>query len=340
MTTMSAEIATCATAPELSHLVPPNRPGPGRSLCARFEAQVSLTPCEVAVKHGDSVLTYKELDESADRLAACLQARGVRPETPVALLLDRSLEMVVAILGVLKAGGCYVPIDLAYPPERARFMLEDTGAPIVITQERLASRLPAEGKATRLFIDTEWSSIAAHEKPSPSSLSPNNAAYIIYTSGSTGRPKGVVVTHHNVLRLLDQTQPWYGFDNRDVWPLFHSYAFDVSVWELWGALLHGGRLIIVPYLTSRSPADFYALLAAERVTVLNQTPSAFRQLIWAEATAPAQLPLSLRYVICAGEALELQSLKPWFDRHGDERPRVVNMYGITETTVHSTYRVI
>jgi amino acid adenylation domain-containing protein len=142
------------------------------------------------------------------------------------------------------------------------------------------------------------------------------------------------------LRLLEQTAPWYGFDADDVWPLFHSYAFDVSVWELWGSLLYGGRLVIVPYLASRSPSDFYQLLAREKVTVLNQTPSAFRQLIWAEGKAERRLALNLRYVICAGEALELQSLKPWFDRHGDKRPVVVNMYGITETTVHSTYRPI
>src|SRR5262249_47563130 len=115
-----------------------------------------------------------------------------------------------------------------------------------------------------------------------------NIAYIIYTSGSTGNPKGVLVTHHNVARLLEQTQPWYGFNSNDVWPLFHSYAFDVSVWEIWGALLNGGTLVIVPYLVTRSPMDFYALLEHDKITVLNQTPSAFRQLIWAEVTSPVK----------------------------------------------------
>ena len=219
-------------------------------------------------------------------------------------------------------------------------MLEDAGASVLLTHESLVSSLPAN-TATVLRIDADWPGIAA-ESPSsrPSGAVGGNAAYIIYTSGSTGKPKGVVVTHHNVLRLLEQTEPWYGFNPDDVWPLFHSYAFDVSVWELWGALLHGGRLAIVPYLVSRSPSDFYQLLAREKVTVLNQTPSAFRQLIWAESKAESRLELNLRYVICAGEALELQSLKPWFERHGDKRPVVVNMYGITETTVHSTYRPI
>ena len=258
----------------------------------------------------------------------------------MALYLDRSLEMVVSILGVLKAGGCYVPIDLAYPKERVAFMLEDAAAAIILTQGNLATSLPKKA-ATILCVDTDWPSIA-EESPSSPPITANgdNAAYIIYTSGSTGKPKGVVVTHHNVLRLLCQTEHWYRFNSVDVWPLFHSYAFDVSVWELWGSLLYGGRLVIVPYLVTRSPSEFYQLLADEKVTVLNQTPSAFRQLIWAESKAEKAQELSLRYVICAGEALELQSLKPWFERHGDKGPVVVNMYGITETTVHSTYRLI
>src|SRR5205085_11860028 len=127
------------------------------------------------------------------------------------------------------------------------------------------------------------------------------------------------------------------------WTLFHSYAFDFSVWELWGALLYGGRVVVVPFSVSRDPAAFYELLRRERVTVLNQTPSAFRQLNQAEEGLPernggAQTELSLRLLIFGGEALELKSLRPWFQRHGDQRPRLVNMYGITETTVHVTYR--
>ena len=305
-----------------------------------FEVRARERKDAVALKFGENILTYGELDARSNQLAARLRKMGVGPEMPVALYLDRSLEMVVSILGVLKAGGCYVPIDLAYPKDRVAFMMEDAAAGIVLTQAHLAKSLPA-GSAEILCVDSEWPSIAEEDRLSRSAgATGNNAAYIIYTSGSTGKPKGVVVTHHNVLRLLSQTEHWYKFNSTDVWPLFHSYAFDVSVWELWGSLLYGGRLVIVPYLTTRSPSDFYELLAREKITVLNQTPSAFRQLIWAESKAPTPLQLTLRYVICAGEALELQSLKPWFDRHGDKQPVVVNMYGITETTVHSTYRPI
>src|SRR5581483_1903693 len=305
-----------------------------------FEAQARRTPEALAVTFKQQQLTYRELNEQANKLARHLRTLGVKPEVRVALYLERSQWMIVSILAVLKAGGAYVPIELAYPPERLKFMLEDAQPVVLITEQSLSSRLPAQTPPV-LCLDREWPGILKHsgETPEPAA-SRHNAAYVIYTSGSTGKPKGVIVTHHNVVRLLRQTEHWYHFNSSDVWPLFHSYAFDVSVWELWGCLFYGGRLIVVPYLVTRSPAEFYDLLAREKVTVLNQTPSAFRQLIWAETQAPVKHELNLRYVICAGEALELQSLKPWFDRHGDQKPEIVNKYGITETTVHSTYRVI
>ena len=174
----------------------------------------------------------------------------------------------------------------------------------------------------------------------PLLTTPDNLAYVIYTSGSTGQPKGVLITHHNVTRLFSSTRPWFQFDSGDVRTLFHSYAFDFSVWEMWGALLHGGRLVIVPRWVSRSPELFYELLAANRVTVLNQTPSAFRQLIQAEQSSTKSQDLAFRVVILGGEPLHVQNLRPWFNRHEDQSPRLVNMYGITETTVHVTYRPI
>ncbi|WP_193475571.1 AMP-binding protein, partial [Streptomyces griseomycini] len=167
-------------------------------------------------------------------------------------------------------------------------------------------------------------------------LVPEHPAYVIYTSGSTGRPKGVVVAHQNVVRLFTATDDWFGFGPDDVWTLFHSFAFDFSVWELWGALLYGGRLVVVPHDVSRSPADLLDLLVRERVTVLNQTPSAFHQLSQADAERPGA-GLALRYVVFGGEALEPSRLADWFARHGDRSPVLVNMYGITETTVHVTY---
>jgi amino acid adenylation domain-containing protein len=317
---------------------------PGPSLHAIFAAQAARWPEAVAVTCDGEGLSYRELDGRANRLAHHLIGLGVAPGDLVGLCLERSMEMVVAILGVLKAGGAYVPLDPAYPRERLAFMLADSRVPVLLAEETLAGVLPETGAATRVvLLDRDRERIAAESSEAPDvEVSAGHPAYVIYTSGSTGRPKGVVVRHGNALRLFTATQPWFDFGPEDVWTLFHSYAFDFSVWELWGALLHGGRLVVVPFWVSRSPEAFYELLARERVTVLNQTPSAFRQLIWAEGSAlgGAAPDLALRYVVFGGEALEPASLAPWFERHGDQRPRLINMYGITETTVHVTYRPI
>ncbi len=286
----------------------------------RFEQQAAATPDAVAVSFEGERLTYRELNARANRLAHHLRSRGVGPETCVGVLLERSLEQVVNILGVLKAGGYYLPLDPAYPGERLSFMLEDAGA--------------------TLLLNGEPEGISNHSVENlPHAVFPENLAYVIYTSGSTGQPKGVAVTHANVARLFDATYPWVGFDKHDVWTLFHSCAFDFSVWELWGTLLYGGRLVVVPFAVSRDPVAFYELLRRERVTVLNQTPSAFWQLSKAEDDLP-KTDLALRLIIFGGEALELQRLRPWFQRHKDDRPQLINMYGITETTVHVTYRPI
>ncbi|MDB6053781.1 MAG: amino acid adenylation enzyme/thioester reductase family protein [Verrucomicrobiales bacterium] len=305
-----------------------------------FEQQALERPGCPAVCCEGKILTYRELNEVSNRLAHYLKKLGVEQDTPVGLCFDRSLEMIIAILAVLKAGGAYVPVDLAYPRERLSFMLTDSRAPVLLTMESLAASLPEHGART-IHLDSHRATIGKESSENlPDEVKGANAAYIIYTSGSTGTPKGVTVTHHNTVRLFRATDAWFHFNSNDVWTLFHSYAFDFSVWEIWGALLFGGRLVVVPYLVSRSPSLFYDLLGQEGVTVLNQTPSAFRQLIWAEDSSQSKRPLKLRYVVFGGEALELQSLRPWFDRHGDETPQLVNMYGITETTVHVTYRVI
>jgi amino acid adenylation domain-containing protein len=303
-----------------------------------FEQQVARNPEQVAVVFGEEKVSYRELNERANQLSHRLHRLGVGPEVLVGVLLERSVEMVVALLGILKAGGAYLPLDPAYPLDRLSFMMADAGATVLLTQNSLRGTLP-QSQATVVRLDTEWDNIAKESTENPAAvLNVSNLAYVIYTSGSTGRPKGVMVTHANVSRLFTATEELFRFDEQDVWTLFHSYAFDFSVWELWGALLYGGRLVVVPYWVSRTPQAFYELLIQERVTVLNQTPSAFRQLLVAEQD---RAPLdSLRYVIFGGEALELSSLREWFARHGEEQPQMINMYGITETTVHVTYRRI
>jgi amino acid adenylation domain-containing protein len=314
-----------------------------RALHVRFEAMVSARPDAIAVSGAHGKLTYAELNARANALARHLRTLGVTRGSIVGLRLDRDVHLATGILGILKAGAAYLPIDTSYPESRAEFMLGDSGARAVVTESSLASGAVSDIPhvlVDQLVVESDdrLASQNAHGATDASHV--DDLAYVIYTSGSTGQPKGVLVTHRNVARLFDSTRPWFAFDERDVWSLFHSVAFDFSVWEFWGALLHGGRLVVVPFTVSRSPEDFLALLATERVTVLNQTPSAFRQLIAADATSTSPIDLALRFVVFGGEALDVNMLRPWFDRRGDQTPQLVNMYGITETTVHTTYRPI
>jgi amino acid adenylation domain-containing protein len=312
---------------------------PQKCLPEMFEEQVAATPTGVAVEYEDRGLTYAELNRRANQLGHYLKKLRVGPEVRVGIRMERGLDMVIAILGVLKAGGAYVPLDPNYPAERVAYMLEDSQARVLLLDEHAKEARPQfDGIAVELQRDKE-----KIEQESSSQLNlkitPENIAYVIYTSGSTGRPKGVMVSHGNVAWLMRQTEPWFQFDERDVWTLFHSYAFDFSVWELWGALLYGGRLVVVPYWVTRSPEEFLDLLVRKRVTVLNQTPSAFQQLMRAEEEKGGMQELALRLVIFGGEALEFQSLRSWLERH-PQRPQLVNMYGITETTVHVTYHPV
>jgi amino acid adenylation domain-containing protein/FkbM family methyltransferase len=302
-----------------------------------FEAQVRRSPGAIAVVCDGQGLTYDELNRRANQVAHSLRATGVGPETIVGLFLERSLDLVVGVLGILKAGGGYLPIDPVYPDDRIGFMLEDSGAAMVVSWGPLRPRLPASAKV--LLLDDHETLAAQPEGDPASGARPDNLAYVIYTSGSTGKPKGVQIEHRQGVRLFSATDAWFHFGPEDVWTLFHSIAFDFSVWELWGALLYGGRLVVVPYAVSRNPEAFHDLVAREGVTVLNQTPAAFRTFMRADESARVG-SLALRYVIFGGEALDLQTLRPWFERHGDSRPQLVNMYGITETTVHVTYRPI
>ncbi|HEU4325820.1 MAG TPA: amino acid adenylation domain-containing protein [Roseiflexaceae bacterium] len=306
----------------------------------RFAAQAAATPGATALVYEGQRLSYAELDGQANRLAHLLIAQGVGPETLVAICMERSALLVVAILGVLKAGGAYVPVDPAYPTGRIRLILHDARPAVVLTnggQLALAEGGPAGWRQIDLADDAALLAQQPASAP-PQRALPDNLAYVIYTSGSTGRPKGSLISHANVDRLLRACEPWFGFGPQDVWTLFHSAAFDFSVWELWGALCYGGRLVVVPFLSSRAPEAFYDLLVSEGVTVLNQTPSAFQQLVAVDRGRADAQRLALRLVIFGGEALHLPSLLPWVERHGDQAPLLVNMYGITETTVHVTYR--
>ncbi|MFQ6571907.1 amino acid adenylation domain-containing protein [Pseudomonas sp. UM16] len=288
----------------------------------------------VAVTCGAQQLTYAQLNGRANALAHTLIARGVGPDVLVGLAVERSLEMVIGLLAILKAGGAYVPLDPAYPQERLAYMIEDSGIVLLLSQPALHAQLPLPADLPVLLL--EAGEQALREDDPLTTVTPDNLAYVIYTSGSTGKPKGTLLPHRNVLRLFAATDSWFNFGPQDVWSLFHSYGFDFSVWEIFGALLYGGRLLVVPHEVSRSPREFYQLLCAEGVTVLNQTPSAFKALMQVACTEPGKQ--ALRQVIFGGEALDVKSLRPWFERFGDRAPHLVNMYGITETTVHVTYR--
>ncbi|MET0396676.1 MAG: amino acid adenylation domain-containing protein, partial [Longimicrobiaceae bacterium] len=300
-----------------------------------FARQAERAPHAPAVTSGGETLTYAELERRANRLAHHLRRRGVGPEVRVAVCAERSAELVVALLAVLKAGGAYLPVDPAYPAERIAYLLEDSGCAIILAQEALRPLL-GDAPIEVIALGGALADAGGDESAPEVQVAPENAAYVIYTSGSTGRPKGVVVTHANVSRLFAATEAWFGFGEQDVWTLFHSYAFDFSVWEIWGALLHGGRLVVVPFDVSRDPEAFHALVQREGVTVLSQTPSAFRQFIRVDGERGGDL--ALRVVVFGGEALEPASLREWVERRGAETPRLVTMYGITETTVPVTYR--
>ncbi|KGV00694.1 D-alanine--poly(phosphoribitol) ligase, subunit 1 [Burkholderia pseudomallei MSHR4377] len=316
-----------------------------------FEAQVDRKPEAIALTFDGQRLSYAELNARANRLAHYLQARGVGPDRLVALCAERGIEMVVGLLAILKAGGAYVPLDPAYASDRLRGIVQDS-QPALVLADAVGRAALGELDGALPVIDLETDALRWREMPATNpevaSQHVHHLAYVIYTSGSTGRPKGVMVEHAQVVRLFGATQAWFGFDERDVWTLFHSHGFDFSVWEMWGALLHGGRLVIVPTEVTRTPSAFFALLCAEGVTVLNQTPSAFQALMSAQEEREEREEAAgnieranvvahrLRYVIFGGEALEPRTLASWYARHG-ERTQLVNMYGITETTVHVTY---
>ncbi|MDG9723032.1 non-ribosomal peptide synthetase [Streptomyces sp. DH41] len=325
------------------------RPAPSAptTLSELFDAAARRDPTATAVTQcgldgGTRSLTYGELADAKERLASALRTAGVGPGRRVAVAVPPSVEQVTALVAVVGAGGAYVPLDPAYPDERLEYILTDAAPQVVLVapdqRDRFTRLLSRTGMpAARVLVQGD-------EPPSTSTVPGPGAdrhdpAYVIYTSGSTGRPKGVVVPHAGVVTLLAGTRPDMDFGADDVWVQFHSFSFDFAVWELWGALAHGGELLVPEYGLTRSPVDFHRLVRERGVTVLNQTPSAFYQFAEADRQAGRPLP-ALRRIIFGGEALDLGRLRDWVERHGTGSPELVNMYGITETTVHVTHRVL
>jgi tyrocidine synthetase-3 len=299
-----------------------------------FEEQAAKTPDNIALVYREKEMTYAELNAGANKLARTLRDCGVGPDDVVGVLADRSFEMIIAILAILKAGGAYMSIDPLYPSERIAYMLENSGAKVLLTLENEACRTDFKGRI--VLLDDEEQRSADESNPDIINK-PSDLAYIIYTSGSTGKPKGVMIEHRNVVRLLFNDKFQFAFGETDVWTLFHSFCFDFSVWEMYGALLYGGKLIVIPKEAAMDTRQFLRILKTEKVTVLNQTPSAFYSLASEDMSANAGLS-ALRYVIFGGEALKPHMLKTFKEKYPDIK--LINMYGITETTVHVTFKEI
>ncbi len=294
------------------------RPTTPVSIPAIFAAQVARVPDAVALSCGEPSWTYRELDEAANRLAHLLVSQGVGPGQYVALLFSRSAEAIVSILAVLKAGAAYLPIDPVVPDARLKFIVEDAAPIVLLTTAALRSRLDGFDLTVIDVDDPRIDNQPSATLPAPA---PDDIAHIIYTSGTTGVPKGVAVTHHNVTRLFESLDD--GLDRAGVWTQCHSLAFDYSVWEIWGPLLGGGQLVVVPESVAASPDDFHALLVSKQVSVLSQTPTALAAL--------AQEGLESAALVVAGEACPAEVVDQWAPGRV-----MVNGYGPTETTVYAT----
>ncbi len=306
------------------------------TLVSLFEDQVNRTPDNEAVCFNEEVLTYAEVNSLANAVAARLKEQGVTRDTIVGLLTDKNLYTVVCQLGILKAGGCYLPIDPGYPNERIEYIVEDSGLQLLLTNEGFQEIV--QKPVQKIKIEELISAAQGKNTPNPEPInSPEDLCYIIYTSGTTGNPKGVMVEHQNVVRLFFNDEFQFDFGADDVWTMFHSHCFDFSVWEMYGALLYGGKVVIVAPSDARDPFRYLEILKAHKVTVLNQTPTAFDSLRSACAQNNDTLP-HLKYVVFGGEALTPVKLKEWQASHPDVK--LVNMYGITEITVHATYKEI
>jgi amino acid adenylation domain-containing protein len=294
--------------------------------------QVAAARAHATAIFGDRTLSYGELNRAANRLAHRLRRLGVAPDQPVGIMLGRCSAVPVAMLGILKAGAGYLPLDPDYPADRVRFMIEDSGTRFVVTDAGHAALVDA------VATSVDISSLDGEPDTDPTPVgSPEALAYIIYTSGSTGQPKGVMIEHRNVIQLLRHQGMPFSFGPTDTWTWLHSPCFDFSVWEIFGPLLSGGRLVVVPASVARDPEALLALVLTHQATVLSQTPAAFYALTDA-MLAQDKVDSAIAVVVLGGEALQPARLRAW--RSAYPQTRLVNMYGITETTVHVTHKDI
>lgn len=309
-----------------------------------FEQHARENPHGTALVFDEAEMSYAELNERANQLARHLRdICDIQGDSLVGICLDRSFEKVIAILATLKSGGAYVPMDPSYPNFRLNYMIEDAELKKIITSTEIKPKLGLNDEQCICIDEDKFDHVLqTYSKENIDrdgiGLTASNLAYVIYTSGSTGKPKGVMVEHKNLARVKTMCDQHFELDSTDVWCIFHSFSFDFSVWELFGGLITGAKIIIVSYWQSRSPEDFRKLLQKYGVTVLNQSPSSFYSLTHHEAECRDMLPI--KYVIFGGESLTVQSINPWLDKYGDELPTFVNMYGITEITIHASYKEI
>lgn len=305
------------------------------TIVSLFEKQVNLTPNNIAVKFEDNFLTYKELNSKANQLARYILNSGAKKGDIIGLRIDRSLEMIIGILAIIKAGCTYLPINMYYPIDRVVYMLTDSNASMLLTSNTITDSLPIDIPVIAIDLSEESSIYSSDSTNLGTIISPEDLIYIIYTSGSTGKPKGSMICHRNVVRLFKNDTPLYDFSENDVWTMFHSVSFDFSVWEMYGALLFGGKLVIVSEAVARDTNLYLNLLRKEKVTILNQTPTYFYNLLNSELDR-ADNDLCLRYIIFGGEALKPKSIQKWHFKY--PLTKLINMYGITETTVHVTFK--